>query len=227
MTIKLLLADDHTLVRQGIRALLVEAPEMEIVGEARDGVEAVKLAKEFQPDVALLDMAMPFLNGLEATKLIHHQVPKVRVIILSMYDDEEYILQAASSGASGYILKDVLVAELLEGIRHVKRYSSFYLSSSIADEYLSRQIREEVEGKPLQPQLERGKGAKGTSLLTPREKEILQLVAKGRTNKEIATGLGISIKTVEAHRANIMSRLDIHTVAELTRYAISKGLADL
>ncbi|MFQ6117238.1 MAG: response regulator [Candidatus Bipolaricaulia bacterium] len=206
--IRILLADDHQLVRQGIGALLEGDPELEIVGEAQDGLEAVQLVERLRPDVAILDIAMPILGGLEATEKIHGVSPKTRVLLLSMFADEEYILKAARAGAAGYLLKEGLAEELGEAIQLVCKRSRFYLSRAITNEWLRRLI----EG-----------GRPPGELLTPREREVLELIARGFTNKEIAAELRLSVKTVETHRAKLMEKLDTHTAAGLIRYALTKG----
>jgi len=208
--IRILLADDHRLVRQGLRALLEGDPEFEfeIVGEARDGRAAVELAENFRPDVVILDIAMPELNGLEALEKIRKVSPKTEVLLLSMFADEEYILKAARAGAAGYLLKEGLAEELVEAIHIICKREQFYLSRVITNEWLRRSIE---EGKlPREP-------------LTPREREVLELIARGLTNKEIAAELGLSVKTVETHRAKLMEKLDLHTAAGLIRYALTKG----
>jgi len=207
--IRILLADDHRLVRQGIRALLEQDPELEIVGEAQDGWAAVQLVERLQPDVAILDIAMPHLSGLEAIAKIHGVSPRTRILLLSMFDDELYILKAARAGAAGYLLKGSLAEELGEAIQLVCKWSRFYLSRAITNRWLRRLIE---QGKPP------------GELLTPREREVLELIARGLTNKEIALELRISVKTVETHRAKLMEKLDTHTAAGLVRYAITKGL---
>lgn len=211
--IKVLLVDDHTLVRQGVRALLEASGGFIVVGEAENGREAVRKAAELAPDVVLMDVAMPILNGVEAARQIKNATPRVMIIALSMHSDEEYVFQILKAGASGYILKDSTAADLAAAIRSVyggNPYFSPVISRKIMDSYLN----ESQEAKP---------GA-GDDRLTGREKETLQLIAEGYTNNEAAKLMNISVKTVETHRANIMSKLDIHDVAGLIKYAIRKGL---
>jgi len=217
MAIRVLLADDHGIVRQALRVLLESDPEIVVLGEAQDGLEAVQYSLELQPDVAVLDLAMPHLGGLEATQQICQKNPKIKIIILSMYNDEEYIVAAIRNGASGYITKDAVAAELRDGIKQVYAGNN-YFSSSIAGERLSQYLKKvkgvKTEIKIFEP-------------LTPREKGILKLIAEGHTNQEIAEKLLIGIKTVETHRTNIMKKLNLHTKAELVRYAITKRLIGL
>ncbi len=205
--IRLLLADDHRLVREGLRALLEREPGFEVIAEAGDGRAAVELVAELRPEIVLLDLAMPGVNGLEALEGIRQASPKTKVLLLSMFADEEYILRAAWGGAAGYLLKDSPVDELLEAIRAAGS-GRFYLSRRIADERLDRLI---------------SRGTK-RGLLTPREREVLALIARGLKNSEIAQELGLSPKTVSTHRASLMAKLGLHTKAGLTGYALLKGL---
>jgi DNA-binding NarL/FixJ family response regulator len=208
---RILLADDHTLLRAGIRSLLEKMPGVEVVGEAADGREALNLVKTHLPNVVLMDIAMAGLNGLEATARIVRDHPNVRVIILSMHANEEYVLQTLRAGASGYLLKDAATAELELAIQAVARGDT-YLSPAI-----SRRVIEDYLG--------RTSGEKGPlEQLTPRQREILQLVAEGRSTKEIAFVLSLSVKTVETHRTQLMDRLGIHDVPGLVRHAMRMGL---
>jgi DNA-binding NarL/FixJ family response regulator len=212
--IRVLIADDHTLVRQGLRSLLQSEPDIEIVGEAQTGREAVQLAETLKPDVVLMDIAMPLLGGLEATRQIARRVASVRVLILSSYNDDEYVHQLAEAGGAGYLLKQATFTDVVRAIREVKQGNSFY--SPAISRQLSEHYRETVvRGVPVR---------KRSDLLTSRETEVLQLIAEGDGNKQIAAELGISIKTVERHRQRLMHKIGIHDVAGLTRYAISKGL---
>lgn len=209
--IRVLLADDHGLVRAGIRTLLDQIETLAVIGETGDGRSVLKLVKEHQPDIVLLDIAMPSLNGLEVAARISRDYPDTRTIMLSMHANEEYVLQALRSGASGYLLKDAAVAELEIAIRsvvHGKTYLSPSISKTVIDEYLDNNSR-------ARSPLER---------LTSRQREILQLVAEGHTTRQIADMLCVSVKTVETHRAQLMDRLEIRDVPGLVRYAIRTGL---
>ena len=208
--LRILLVDDHALVRAGMRALLSSFPDFEVVGETEDGAAAVELAARLHPNVVLMDIAMHGLNGLDATARIRNQYPEVRVIILSMHANEEYVFQALRSGASGYLLKDSATSELEFAVRAVARgetYLSPPISKAVVDGYVQRMISDQ----PL-------------DLLTPRQREILQRVAEGGSTKEIAHRLGLSVKTIEAHRAQIMERLGIHDIPVLVRFAVRAGL---
>lgn len=209
--IRVLLADDHTLVRAGIRALLEQLDDVEVVVEAADGREALEAVKQHRPDVALLDIAMPEMNGIEVARRIQQKHPDVRVLLLSVHSNEEYVSEALASGAAGYVLKDASVTELDLAVRAVARGESF-LSPSIAKQVVSGQV---------QPG---GNVSSSLARLTDRQREILQLIAEGNSTKQIAQKLGVSVKTVETHRAQLMSRLDIHDIAGLVRYAMRVGL---
>ena len=209
--IRVLLADDHTLVRAGIRSLLVGLENVEVVGEAGDGQEAVRLAESLRPDVVLLDVGMPGLNGLDVAARLAAQDAPIRVLILSMHTSEEYVLRALRAGCAGYLLKGSAVAELAIAVRAVARgetYLSPAVSKHVMDDYVRR------TGGATDP----------IDALTPRQREVLQLVAEGNTSKDIADRLGLSFKTVEAHRAQIMERLGLHDVAGLVRFAVRMGL---
>ncbi len=208
--IRLLLAEDHTLVRAGIRSLLQSLPDMQVVGEASDGREALHLVEKAKPDIVLMDITMPGLNGLEAAARILKDFANVRVIMLSVHTAEEYVLQALRAGARGYLLKDATPAELalaIKAVAHGETYLSPAVSKHVID-YVQRV----------------GNGTSSLERLTPRQREILQLIAEGRTTQEIAQILSVSIKTVEAHRSELMERLDIHDIAGLVRFAIRMGL---
>ena len=213
-SISILLADDHTLVREGIRALVEKLPEVKVVAEAKDGREAVRLAKEHKPDLVLMDIAMPGLNGLEATARILKETPSTRVIILSMYANEEYVREAVKAGASGYLVKRAAATELELAITTVARGEKYF--SPLVSATITKDRRGHITGD--RSWLER---------LTPRQREILQLIAERHSTKEIAVILNISIKTVETHRAQLMQRLDIHDVPGLVRFAIRAGLVSL
>jgi DNA-binding NarL/FixJ family response regulator len=210
-TVRVLLADDHTLVRAGIRALLDKLPEVQVVAEATDGRDALNLVKMHRPHVVLMDIAMPGLNGLEATRRMVKEFPRVNVLILSMHASEEYVWQALRGGAAGYLLKGAELAELALAIKAVTRGET-YLSPPISKQVIKDYVRRVGGEETL---FER---------LTPRQREILQLIAEGTTTKNIGMALKISVKTVETHRAQLMERLDIHDVAGLVRYAVKIGL---
>jgi DNA-binding NarL/FixJ family response regulator len=207
--IRILLADDHALVRAGMKALLESAEGFEVVGEAANGREALRLAKTLKPDVALFDIAMPELNGLDAARRVRAECPEVRVLILSMHTDPGYVREAMQAGTAGYVLKDAGVEELELAIRAALRGERYL------DPRVSKQV---IEGYV------RGLEVPGGPSLTPRQREILQLIAEGRSTREIAQRLHLSVKTVETHRAQLMDRLGIRDVAGLTRYAIRIGL---
>jgi DNA-binding NarL/FixJ family response regulator len=205
---RILIADDHTLVRAGLTSLIARLPEMEVVAEAADGRQALRLVRDLQPDIVLMDIAMPGLNGLESAERIHGIHPKIKIVILSMHASEEYVAQALKAGASGYLLKDAATAELEMALKSVSM-GQFYLSPAISRQVVDNFLR----GGPT-----------GLDLLTPRQREILQLIAEGKGTRDIAETLHLSVKTVETHRAQLMDRLDIHDVAGLIRYALKKGL---
>lgn len=215
--IRVLLADDHTLVRAGIRSLLESLPGIQVVAEASDGREALNLIEQHHPDVVLMDIAMSELNGLEATAYALREFPEVRVIILSMHANEEYVWQALRAGAKGYLLKDAGMAELELAVKSVARGET-YLSPPISRQVITDYMRR-VGGEE-----ERGGSSRDIERLTPRQREILRLVAEGYTTQAIAQKLEISIKTVETHRMQLMERLNIHDIAGLVRYAIRVGL---
>jgi DNA-binding NarL/FixJ family response regulator len=209
--IRILLADDHTLVRAGIHGLLQGLPGVEVVGEAGDGQEALRLADALRPDVVLMDVGMPGLNGLEVAGRLATLDASIRVIILSMHTSEEYVLRALRAGCAGYLLKASAVAELEVAVRAVARGESYLspaVSKRVVDDYVSR------TGGATDP----------LDALTPRQREILQLAAEGHSSKEIAERLGVSYRTVEAHRAQLMERLGVHDLAGLVRFAVRVGL---
>ena len=209
--IRLLLAEDHALVRAGIRSLLASVPDIEVVGEAGDGREALAILEKTPADVAILDITMPGMNGLEAASRIAERWPATRVIILSMHSNEEYVARALRAGAAGYLLKDAGTSELEAAIRAVVRGETF-LSPAVSERAASRGD---------------GGGAAGTTALealTPRQREVLQLIAEGHSTKGVAAVLGLSVKTAETHRMQLMQRLGIHDVAGLVRYALRVGL---
>ncbi len=213
--IRVLLAEDHTIVRKGLRSLLDGEAGIEVIGEAENGREAVEKVQQLLPDVVLMDIAMPGLNGLEATRQIKKRFPEVQVLILTMHANEEYIFQILRAGASGYVVKQAAPTELISAIRAAYRGDSF-LSPSISRTVIQEYIR----------QAEATAEKDSYDQLTTREREVLQLIAEGHSNREIADLLHISIKTVETHRANLMDKLDIHSTAELTQYAMRKGVIE-
>lgn len=214
--IRVMLADDHTVVRQGLKALLSLEEDIEVVGEADTGRQAVQIARKVLPDVVVMDIAMPLLNGLQATKQIVAEVPSAKVIILSSYSDEEYVQQLTDAGAIGYLVKHTAADELVKAVREAKRGNA-YFSPMISKRLLDCYRRSFVSGKPVRMNSE---------TLTSRESEVLQLIAEGKSNKQIAAELCISIKTVEKHRQQVMNKLNIHEIAGLTRYAIAKGFTE-
>jgi DNA-binding NarL/FixJ family response regulator len=212
--IKVFIADDHALLRDGLRAVLERHPTLEVVGEAGDGREAVKRIEETIPDVVLMDIAMPGLNGLEATRQIRKVLPRTKILVLSQYDDQDYIYELLRAGASGYMLKGSSAADLVAAIESVARGGTFLnpiVAARVVEGFVGR--GEELRSVPG-----------GETTLTAREREVLQLVAEGHGNAQIAAKLGISPKTVETHRANIAAKLDIRDVPGLVKYAIKTGL---
>jgi DNA-binding NarL/FixJ family response regulator len=207
-----ILADDHALVRAGIRSLLERLPGVTILAEAGDGREAHALVMARAPDVVVMDISMPGLNGLDATARIVREQPRTKVLILSMHTSEDYVLQALRAGAAGYLLKDSATAELAQAFDAI-RHGETYLSPSISSEVMARHLQRQSDPR-----------AEATKSLTPRMREILQLIAEGRSTKEIAFLLNLSVKTIETHRMHLMARLDIHEVAGLVRYAVRTGL---
>jgi two-component system response regulator NreC len=215
MRTKILLADDHKIVRDGLRALIEKEPNMEVVAEACDGRTTVQRAKEFMPHIVILDVAMPDLNGIEAARQIVTDIAGVKIIALSMHSDRRFVIRMLESGASGYLLKDSAFEELSMAIKTVLS-GKIYLSPAIAGVVVENVMR----GSPQRV-------SRVTAELTPREREVLQLLAEGRTTKKIASQLNVSVKTVETHRRQVMEKLDIHSVAELTKWAVREGLTSL
>jgi len=211
--VRILLADDHTILREGIKVLLNRENDMEIVAEAEDGAQALEKVRAVKPDVVVMDISMPKIGGLEVTREITETFPDVKVVILTMHDNEEYLVQALKSGAKGYVLKEAAATDLAEAIRAVVRGDAYLyptVARKLVDDYVNRVRTIKT----------------ASDSLTPREREVLKLVAEGHTNKEIADYLGISVKTVENHRANLMRKLDLHDRTELARYAIKIGLVE-
>jgi DNA-binding NarL/FixJ family response regulator len=215
--IRVFIADDHALVREGIIALLTHYDDIEVVGEASDGIEAIKFVSEVMPDVVLMDIGMPKLGGLEATVEIKKTCPDVKIVVLTQYDDREYVSRFLKAGISGYLLKRAVGNELINAIRAAHR-GEFYLFSSIASEvvdgYLGRDVKTAAEDSPYEK-------------LTDREKQVLKLLAEGHSHKEIAGDLNISAKTVISHQTNISQKLNLHSRTALVKYAISKGIIKL
>lgn len=208
--IRILLADDHPVVRQGFKLILDEQPDMEIVGEAGNGREALALAESLKPDVVVMDVAMPELNGIEATRRMADAAPHARVVALSMHKDSVYVREILRAGARGYLLKDSVAADLVSAVRSVARgegYISPAVSNAVLDDY-RRHVTNPID------------------TLTSREREVLQMLAEGKTNKEIAGILNLSVYTVDAHRGRIMEKLNLHSINEMVRFAVRNGLID-
>ena len=213
MKTRILVADDHGIVRKGLRFLLERQEDMEVVGEAADGREAVRLAEKLHPSVVVMDIAMPQLNGIDAAAQILRSSPDARVIILSMYADEEFLVRALTTGIRGYLLKDSADTDLVRAVRAAASGRSFFspaIAQALAEDYVRQ-----LQHKGLQDSYE---------LLTQREKEILQLLAEGRSNKEVATVLNVSPYTVETHRTHLMQKLNLHNTAEIVLYAVRKKI---
>jgi len=212
-TVRILLADDHNILRDGMRLLLERQPGFVVVGEAADGREIVELAREHHPDVIVMDIAMPNMNGIEATRRIVEKRPETGVVILSMHYDESYVLRSLKAGARAYLLKDALKSELISAIRAVSEGRSFFspkISRVLQEDYVEALGRKDSDDT--------------YELLTDREREILQLIAEGKTNKEIAGILNVSLYTVDTHRTHILQKLNLHSVPELILYAVRKGI---
>lgn len=210
---RVLLADDHAVVRKGLRFILEQESDLQVAGEAADGREAVRLARELSPDVVVMDIAMPQLNGIDATSQIVKQNPRTNVLILSMHNDETYLLRALEAGARGFLLKDTAEEDLVRAVRVAAQGKPFF-SPAIAQALLEDYMRN----------LQQRNQQDSYSLLTDREKEVLQLLAEGRSNKEVAQLLNLSVYTVETHRTRIMQKLNLHNTAELVLYAVRKKI---
>ncbi len=214
--IRVLIADDHTIVREGVRMILSSYPDIQVVGEAETGEQAVSMAAALRPEVVVMDISMPGMNGIEATRTIRRRNPDVSVLALTMHEDDHYVFQLLRAGASGYVLKRAAATDLIEAVRAASRGEAF-LYPSVARTVVQDYLRRIESGEATR---ERFDG------LTAREREVLALIAEGHTNQEIANRLYISIKTVQTHRAHIFEKLDLHDRTELVRYAIRKGLIE-
>jgi len=211
--IRILLADDHAVIRSGLRALLQQQTDFQVVGEANDGREAVALAESLHPDVVVMDLTMPILNGTEASRQIAAKFPEAAVIILTMHSDEAYVLRALKAGAKGYLLKESAESDLIQAIRAVRQGKSYFspaVSRVLVEDYVRQLQDKDIEDS--------------YDLLTSRERELLQLIAEGKSNKDVANLLNLSVYTVETHRGNIMNKLNLHSVPELILYAVRKGI---
>jgi two-component system, NarL family, response regulator NreC len=207
--VKILLADDHTIVRQGLKLILSAHADLEVVGEAANGREAVEMADKLRPDVVLMDVQMPELNGIEATRKMVAAHPRIRILVLSMHKESVYVREILKAGARGYILKDAIDTELLNAVRSVAQ----------GDGYISPAVASALNEKLKDP-------SNPVDMLSAREREVLLLIAEGKTNKEIATKLNLSVYTVDSHRGKIMEKLNLHSAGELVRFAIKHGLVD-
>jgi len=212
MSVTILLADDHQVVRQGLRALLEAEPDFQIIGEAGDGLETLRLVERFKPQVLILDLMMPGVNGLEVTRQIHQRFPETAIVVLSMHSNEAYVLEALRNGAAGYVLKETGITDLVRAVREAlagRRYLSPPLSARAIDSYVQK-----AQAATLDPY----------ETLTTREREVLQLAAQGLTNAEIANRLSISPRTAETHRTNLMRKLELNTQIDLIRFALKRGI---
>lgn len=215
--IKILIADDHSVVREGLRTLLGRVTDFDVIGETADGEEAVRMTSEKKPDVAIVDISMPKVNGIEAARQIRKESPGTKVLIFTIHENEEYVYQIVASGANGYVLKDAGKNDLIAAVRAIHSGGRFFsprVSKLIIDEFVRRSQTAQV---PV---------TTGKSVLTNRESEILQYIASGLTNAEIAQKLFLSVRTVNTHRTNLMRKLDVHNTAELVRYAMENGIAN-
>ena len=215
MKVRILIADDHAIMRQGLRSMLSDEPGFEVVGEAGDGREAIRLVRDLEPDVVVMDVGMPELNGVEAARQVVRDHPQVRVVALSMHADRRFVTGMLEAGAAGYVLKGAVFEELVEAIRAV-RSGRVYTSQKVTDMVMSDFVRSLGRGEPAT-----------ASLLTPREREVVQLLAEGKGTRQVAEALTISVNTVDTHRRRAMEKLDVSSLAELTKYAIREGLTSL
>jgi DNA-binding NarL/FixJ family response regulator len=213
VSVNILLADDHQIIREGLAVAMAQEPDLNVIAQTGDGLSAVRLALQYAPDIVIADVTMPLLNGIEATRQITSQNPSIKVIVLSMHVERQFVSEALLAGASGYVPKDSPMSELVEAI-HIVTDGQTYLGSK-------------VQGCLIQSCIASVNGRRGFESLTPREREILQLVAEGKNTKEIAYTLHLSTKTVEGHRRQVMEKLDLFSVADLTRFAIREGVATL
>jgi two-component system response regulator NreC len=211
--IRIVLVDDHAIMRRGLRLVLQEQQDFEVVGEAGDGREAVNLAESLDPDVVVLDVSMPGMNGIEAARQISSKQPRVALVVLSMHSDEAYVLRALKAGVRGYLLKESPESDFIQAIHCVNEGKAFFspaVSRTLAEDYVRQSQEKDIEDS--------------YDLLTVREREILQLIAEGRSNKEVAANLNLSVYTVETHRSNVMTKLNLHSIPELILYAVRKGV---
>ena len=215
MTIKLLIADDHKLIRDGLTALIARCPDIDVVGEAGEGRTALQLVRELNPDIVIMDVSMPELNGYEATRQIVNEFPNVKVLALSMYSDRRFVIEMLKAGASGYMLKDCAFEELIKAIKAVVSGRT-YLNPSITKDFVDDYITHS-----------KNKAESELSLLSDREREVLQLLSEGHSTKEIASRISLSAKTIETHRKRIMDKLDLRSIAQLTKFAVREGLTSL
>lgn len=215
MNVKILIADDHKLFRDGLKTLIDKHKGIEVIGEAENGLSTVKLGLKLRPDIILMDVSMPDLNGIEATRKILAEAPEIKIIILSMHFDRRFIIESLKSGAKGYLLKDSPIEEVIETISSVMN-DQIYLSNQITEVVINDYIK-----------IAKTSESSAFSVLSAREREVLQLLAEGQATKEIAAKLNVSVKTIETHRKQIMNKLNIHSIAELTKYAIREGITQL
>ncbi len=215
MTIKIILADDHNVLREGLKSLLNRQQDFEVIGEADNGRDAVRLAKKLEPDIVVLDIGMPNMNGIQATQHIVAEVPDTKVLALSMHSDHQFVVKMLQAGASGYMLKDCAYEELISAVRDINA-GKFYLSKDVTGVVVNNYIN-----------MIQAVDAVSHPTLTSRERETLQLIAEGKSTAETANLLNVSTKTIETHRKNIMDKLDIHNIAELTKYAVREGITSI